>query len=233
MNQVKMKMALRGDFLEQCGFNKSWFGPLLMKILCFRNSLFLAFGESLMSDKLGDLLWKENKKEASCCYRFDLPLTNRCLRINHLVINSKCNTIEQNWWSHTFKRDAKNICVIVGTHVVPCRLQVSSCLVNSSTILQLVINGPWVHVQNKRSRRLIICMCATSSDDSNNHVGGVGVSGHNKHVSPKTSSGRVFVFFLKNYVFVSLFTSSWVYCYSPIQGVLLKAKCKCPNIKTY
>ncbi len=43
-------------------------------------------------------------------------------------------------------------------------------------------------------------MCETSSDDSNNHVGGVDTNGHNKHVSPKVGSGRVFVC-----VFVSWF----------------------------
>jgi len=36
MNQVRMKMALgKGDFLEQFGFNKFQFGPLLMKICVF------------------------------------------------------------------------------------------------------------------------------------------------------------------------------------------------------
>jgi len=43
---------------------------------------------------------------------------------------------------------------------------------------------------------LLTCVCKTSGGDSHNHVGGVGVSGHNKSISTKTCLGKVFLFFL-------------------------------------
>ncbi len=53
----------------------------------------------------------------------------------------------------------------------------------------------FMHVQNKRSRRLVTCVCEALGDDSNNHVGGANASGHNKYVSTKAGLGIVFVFF--------------------------------------
>jgi hypothetical protein len=101
------------------------------------------------------------------------------------AIDSKCNMIKKIWWSQTFEVGAENICVVVGMHVVPYKLGVSLCLASSLTIPQLIINGPWVHVQNKRSGRLVACVCMALGDDSNNHVGGASASGHNKYVSTK------------------------------------------------
>jgi hypothetical protein len=72
---------------------------------------------------------------------------------------------------------------------------------------------------------LLTCVCETLGDDSHNHAGGVGVSGHNKSISTKRCLGKVFVFFFVC-VFVSQFTSSWICCCSPIQWVLFKVECK-------
>lgn len=156
MNQAKMRVALcRGDFLEQFGFKKFRFGALLMKICVFEAfDLWLLVNHRRVTSL--DICF--GKKKTNQCCRFNLPLTNKCFKINHLVmqimkfhkvrvhdaktIHSKCNTIKQNWRSHTFKIDVMNICVVVGTHVVPCKLGVSLCLASSSTIMQLVINGP-------------------------------------------------------------------------------------------
>ncbi|CAM6023526.1 unnamed protein product [Sphagnum balticum] len=81
-----------------------------------------------------------------------------------------------------------NICVVGGTHVVPCKLGVSSCLASSSAAPQLVNSGPRVHVQNRRSGRLVTCVCEASGDDSSNHAGNAGASGHNKSVSTEAGS---------------------------------------------
>ncbi len=51
-------------------------------------------------------------------------------------------------------------------------------------------------MQNKGSGKLITCMCEALTDDNNNHVVGVGASGHNKYVSTKTCLSMVFMFFL-------------------------------------
>ncbi len=119
-----------------------------------------------------------------------------------------------------------NICVVAGTHVVPCKLGVSSWLASSSAAPQLVNSGPRVHVQNRRSGRLVTCVCEASGDDSSNHAGDAGASGHNKSVSTEAGSGRVVVLFVCLCVFVSQFVSSWVCFCSPIHWVLLKAECK-------
>jgi hypothetical protein len=87
-----------------------------------------------------------------------------------------------------------NICVVAGTHVVPCKLGVSSWLASSSAAPQLVNSGPRVHVQNRRSGRLVTCVCEASGDDSSNHAGDAGASGHNKSVSTEAGSGRCFLF---------------------------------------
>jgi hypothetical protein len=87
-----------------------------------------------------------------------------------------------------------NICVVAGTHVVPCKLGVSSWLASSSAAPQLVNSCPRVHVQNRRSGRLVVC--EASGDDSSNHAGGACASGHNKSVSTEAGSGRVVVLFL-------------------------------------
>jgi hypothetical protein len=103
-----------------------------------------------------------------------------------------------------------NICVVAGTHVVPCKLGVSSWLASSSAAPQLVNSGPRVHAQNRRSGRLVTCVCEASGDDSSNHAGGAGASGHNNSVSTEAGSGRVVVLFVCLCVFVSQFVSSWV-----------------------
>jgi hypothetical protein len=87
-----------------------------------------------------------------------------------------------------------NICVVAGTHGVPCKLGVSSWLASSSAAPQLVNSGPRVHVQNRRSGRLVTCVCEASGDDSSNHAGDAGASGHNKSLSTEAGSGRCFLF---------------------------------------
>jgi hypothetical protein len=52
---------------------------------------------------------------------------------------------------------------------------------------------------------LLTCVCETLGDDSHNHAGGVGVSGHNKSISTKRCLGKVFVFFFCLCVCVSVY----------------------------
>jgi hypothetical protein len=65
-----------------------------------------------LGDKVGNLFLEKEEKEASCCCGLDLEFTNRCLRIDHLVMqimklhkvkihdveatNFRCNKIKQN-----------------------------------------------------------------------------------------------------------------------------------------